>query len=130
MALVIHFKSRLFDVSSEPENPINPIRGLSLLGWLAQRLPPEMAMSEPDAEDWGWYAYVTSQGREYLVGACVHESPDGNHGWVLQIEKRRSVIEQLLGRNRFATDDPVASTIVGLLSRETSFTDVAADAKT
>lgn len=124
---VIHFKSSLFDVSSEPDNPINPIRGVSLLGWLTGRVPSDLDMSEPDAEDWGWYSCVTWQGRKYLVGACVHESPDGNHEWVLQVDKIRSFFERLLGRAVLTADDHVFSTIMGLISREPAFTDVSVE---
>ena len=49
---VIHFQSRLFDVAREPENPINPIRGTSLLEWLRAHVPAHLAMSAPEAEDW------------------------------------------------------------------------------
>ena len=124
---VIHFKSSRFDVSSEPENPINPIRGVSLLQWLLERLPKDLGMSEPDAEDWGWYSYVTWQGRQYLVGACVHESPDGNHEWVLQIDKNRGFIERLMGRARLTADDYVFSLIMGLISNEPAFTEVSVE---
>ena len=55
---VIHFQSRLFDVAREPENPINPIRGTSLLEWLRAHVPAHLAMSAPEAEDWGWYSHV------------------------------------------------------------------------
>jgi hypothetical protein len=55
---VIHFQSRLFDVAREPENPIDPIRGTSLLEWLCAHVPAHLAMSAPEAEDWGWYSHV------------------------------------------------------------------------
>jgi hypothetical protein len=38
----IHFKSRLFDVAREPENPINPIRGTSPLEWLRAHVPAHL----------------------------------------------------------------------------------------
>ena len=123
----IHFKSSRFDVSLEPENPINPIRGVSLLNWLREQLPREFEFTEPDAEDWGWYSYATWQGRQYLVGASVHESSDGNHEWVLQVEKQRRLVEKLLGRERITADDHVLSTIMGLVSRESSFTEVSVE---
>ena len=55
---VIHFQSRLFDVAREPENPINPIRGTSLLEWLRAHVPAHLAMSAPKAKDWGRYSHV------------------------------------------------------------------------
>lgn len=124
---VIHFKSSCFDVSTEPENPINPIRGASLLRWLIERLPEELDMSEPDAEDWGWYSYVTWQGRQYLVGACAHGSADGTHEWVLQVDKTRGFVERLFGRARVTEEDYVFSLIMGLISREPAFTEVSVE---
>jgi hypothetical protein len=94
---VIHFQSRLFDVSGEPENSINPIPGSSLLEWLRSRALSDLAMSAPVAEDWGWYSHLDWQGRSYMVGACAHENPDGNHEWILQIEKSRPFKERTFG---------------------------------
>ena len=103
---VIHFRSALFDVSREPENPINPIRGVSLLEWLRKRVPADLEMSTPEPEDWGWFSSVAWKGRSYMVGASVNESADGNHEWVLQFEKLRSLKERLLGQGKFSSDDP------------------------
>lgn len=121
---VIRFQSKLFDVSREPENPINPIRGSSLLEWIRARAPAHLAMSAPEAEDWGWYAEIDWQGRAYLVGANAHESPDGNHEWVLQIEKSRTVKERLLGRGRLSAGDPCFTFLHDLIVREPAFRDV------
>lgn len=38
MNQAIHFKTSMFDVSKERENPINPIYGVSLLEWLRNEL--------------------------------------------------------------------------------------------
>jgi hypothetical protein len=124
---VIRFQSRLFDVSREPEHPINPIRGTSLLEWLRARVPANLAMSAPEAEDWGWYSHVDWQGRTYMVGSCAHESPDGNHEWVLQIDKARSIKERLLGQGRVSSDDPCVQFLHDLILQEPAFTDVSVE---
>jgi hypothetical protein len=121
---VIHFQSRLFDVSGEPQNPINPIRGTSLLEWLRTRLPANLAMSAPEAEDWGWYSHVDWHGRNYMVGACANENPNGNHEWILQFDKSRSVQERLLGQAKMSADDPCFSFFHGLITQEPAFTDI------
>ena len=126
---VIHFQSRLFDVSREPENPINPIRGTSLLEWLLARVPPNLAMSAPEAEDWGWYSHIDCQGRTYMVGSCVHENPDGNHEWVLQIDKSRSIKERLLGQGKMSADDPCFTFLHDLITQEPAFTDVTVESE-
>ena len=67
----IHFKTSLFDVSKEKENPINPVYGLSLLEWLRAELANELVITEPDAEDWGWYSQLEYEGNIYLIGSCA-----------------------------------------------------------
>jgi hypothetical protein len=124
---VIHFRSRLFDVSSESENPINPIRGASLLEWLRSRVRSDLSMTATESEDWGWYTNVDWQGRSYLVGAAVHESSDGNHEWVLQIDKVRSLKERLLGQAKFTVDDPCFAYFKAIVSDEPAFTDLSVE---
>ena len=118
---VIHFQSRKFDLSVEPKNPINPIPGSSILGWLRERIP---SMSDPSPEDWGWYSSLVQDGRNYLIGSCANESPDGNHEWVLQIDKTRSLKEKLLGQAKLTNADPCFALVYSLISQESGFTDI------
>lgn len=121
---VIHFQSRLFDTRAEPENPINPIPGKSLLDWLGRHLP---GMTAPAPEDWGWYSYVQLDGRQYMLGSCAHVSEDGNHEWVLQIDKTRSFKEKLLGQAKMSLDDPCFALVHGLVQHEAGFTAVSVE---
>jgi len=121
---VIHFNSRQFDLTLEHENPINPIRGSSLLDWLRERVPSSLEMTETEAEDWGWYSSVNWEGRNYLVGSSAHENVDGNHEWVLQIDKKRSDKEILLGQAKMTTNDPCFTFFKKLIEIEPSFTEV------
>ncbi|MGE6461664.1 hypothetical protein ACQKC7_07775 [Pseudoalteromonas tetraodonis] len=66
----IHFKTSMFDVSKERENPINPIYGLSLLEWLREKLRGKIDIAEPDAEDWGWFSEL-----EYAGGKKLKQTP-------------------------------------------------------
>lgn len=124
---VIHFQSSLFDTSLEPENPINPIKGWSLLEWFRAHTPTELAMSAPDSEDWGWYSHVDWHGRTYMVGACAHEGPDGNHEWIVQIDKLRSLKEKLFGQAKMKPDDPCFLYFKELIAQEPAFTDVSTE---
>ena len=124
---VIRFRSRLFDVSREVENPINPIRGASLLDWLRARAPDNLAMSPPEAEDWGWYSHVDWQGRSYMLGSSANESLDGDHEWVLQFEKSRSFKERLLGQAKMSADDSCFSFFHSLVTQEPAFTGVSVE---
>lgn len=124
MEPAIHFHTRLFDVSLEPENPINPIRGHSLLEWLRERVPAQLDMTDPDAEDWGWYAHVNWEVRTYMVGAAANESEDGNHEWVLSLTKHRSLKERVLGKARMLGDDPCLVFFRRLIAGEPDFQQV------
>jgi hypothetical protein len=91
MARVIRFTTDEFDVSKECPNPINPIPGESLLVWLREQAEPRAQLTEPDAEDWGWYSFVDWDGRQYLLGASASDD-EGEREWVLQIDKQRSML--------------------------------------
>ncbi len=64
MNQAIHFKTSFFNVSKE-KNPINSIYGISLLEWLKEELKEKIDITEPDAEDWGWYSELEYQGNNY-----------------------------------------------------------------
>jgi hypothetical protein len=130
MSRVIRLKTTLFDVTRERPNPINPIPGESLLLWLRERAAPAVALSEPDAEDWGWYASVDWGGRAYLLGASASEDDAGQWEWVLQIEKQRSLFERILGRAKMAEDDPCAGYFQRLLESEPACKEVSVDPET
>ena len=110
MHYIITFKTAKFDVSKEKENPINPIYGYSLLDWLRKKVIGKVQITEPDAEDWGWYSYLSWNGRDYLIGASVHyekgEDPNSELEWVFQVDKQRSLIERILGKEKMSKDDP------------------------
>jgi len=127
MAHVIRFNTATLDVSKERPNPINPIPGESLLLWLRQRARPDVAVSVPDAEDWGWYSTVQWKGRSYMLGSSACEDDGGDWEWILQIEKHRSVTEKLLGRSKMNKDDECAKYFQRLLESEATFKGVSVD---
>ena len=127
MARVIRFTTSKFDVSKERPNPINPIPGESLLLWLRSQALPEIAMSEPDAEDWGWYSSVEWKGRLYMIGSSASEEEGGEREWILQIDKHRSVKEKLFGNEKMSKDDECALYFQRLLEGEASFNAVSVD---
>lgn len=113
MNQAIYFKTSLFDVSKEKENPINPIYGLSLLQWLIKELTGKLAISKPKAEDWGWCSELEYEGNRYLIGSSVFfeqgDDPTAELEWVFQVDKHRSFIEKLLGKNKMKTTDSCLS---------------------
>lgn len=101
MRQAIHFKTSLFDVSQEKENPINPIYGLSLLEWLRKELASELTISEPEAEDWGWYSELEYESNNYLIGSSVFfekgDVPTADLEWVFQVIKHPDIKEVQIG---------------------------------
>ena len=109
MNQAIHFKTSMFDVSKEKKNPINPIYGRSLLEWLREELKGKLEITEPEAEDWGWYSELEYQGRHYLIGACAQfeagDDPNTELEWVFQVDKLRSLKDKLFGKNKMTVAD-------------------------
>jgi len=93
----------------EIENPINPIYGLSLLEWLRIELRDQLVISEPDAEDWGWYSEVEFDGYIYLLGSSAlseeGDDPSSEIEGIFQVEKHRSIKEKLVGKNKMDASD-------------------------
>lgn len=93
---VVEFQTTKVDVSNKDHNPINPIYRKSLLLWLQNKAGGVVDIPEPDYEDWGWYADITWKGRGYMLGA----SSDDGETWFFQIDKHRTFIEKLLGKEK------------------------------
>ena len=127
MAEVIRFWTKMFDRDEERPNPYNPIHGESVLLWLAQKTNGNPKISPPESEDWGWCSHVAWRGRSYMLGVSDSDEEDGLQEWVLQIEKQRSLMERLLGKEKMAPDDECAEYFCGLLQREPAFKDVSVD---
>jgi hypothetical protein len=114
MAHVISFITSRFDIAAEKPNPINPIAGQSVLLWLkAELLRADYQVTEPDAEDWGWYMDVQDADAAYLVGASA--DAEGPLEWTVQVHKHRSMTDRLLGRNKMAADDRLSALIERLV---------------
>jgi hypothetical protein len=128
MNQAIYFKTAMFDVSAERENPINPIYGLSLLVWLKNELRGKMELTEPDAEDWGWYCELEYRGQTYLIGACAYfedgDDPNQELEWVFQVDKYRSLKEKLFGQNKMSTEDGCFLFFKELFDKNPNFNDI------
>lgn len=95
--------------------------------WLRDQARPEVRVSDPDTEDWGWYSDVIFQGRRYMLGSSATEGEDGSWEWTLQIEKRRSVAEKLMGREKMDKNDACVRYFHHLLESEPDFTQLSVD---
>jgi hypothetical protein len=128
MAHLISFTTTKFDVSKETPNPINPIAGQGVLNWLREKLTTTpWKATLPDAEDWGWYMYVKNEGQSYMVGASGEVGEIPTLDWIIQIHKRRSLIEKLTGRNKMTADDALSRVVEDFARKESGFTNVEVD---
>ena len=124
----IYFKSALFDPATEQQNPINPIRGASLINWLSRELHGTYEIDEAMPEDWGWYSYIEFAGRTYLIGAIAFfeegDDPGAEIEWAFQVDKIRTFREQLLGREKMREDDACFQFFKALFEASPHFQDV------
>ena len=133
MAQLISFKTSIFDPREEQPNPINPIAGESVLRWIREHvLDGKYASTEPDAEDWGWYIEVNVADSRYLVGASGQfeepgENADAALEWLVQVEKLRSLVDKLLGRNKMQPEDILVTVLVDALKAEPAFSEVSVE---
>ncbi|WP_444995699.1 hypothetical protein [Aliikangiella sp. IMCC44359] len=125
---VIYFKTKMFDLSKEEENPYNPIYGKSLLIWLKDKLKDELEITEPGPEDWGWYSELSWEGRNYLIGSSAHfsegDDPAEEVEWVFQVHKDRSFREKIFGREKMNKDDSCFNFFKGVFEKESNLVDV------
>ena len=129
MTHLFTFESGRFDPASKRKNPINPIAGEGLLKWLSAQLDrQEFSLTEPDAEDWGWYVDVVSGRRAYLLGASGEwEDPDTPTHWTIQLHLSRSLWDRVSGANKLAPNDALSTAIEGALKANPAFANVTVD---
>jgi len=106
MHYTITFKTSKFDVINEIKNPINNICGYSLLKWLKDNFKNEIEITEPKAEDWGWYSYIKCNNNKYLIGASVDCDATLDKEWYFQIEKQRTLLEKIFKKEKNEDLDP------------------------
>jgi hypothetical protein len=129
MPHLISFTTKKFDAWKETPNPINPIAGESVLTWIRGELNKTgWDVSEPDAEDWGWYMIAQRSGASYLVGASGEVADDTPpNDWIVQIHKQRTFFEKLTGKNKMTDGDPLSREIEALARRSEEFKNVDVD---
>lgn len=118
---VLRFSTALLKAEQERPNPINPIHGESLLASLPKHWKGGAPTSEALPEDWGWYASASWSGRRYLLGASCSDAEEGERECVLQVVKRRTLIERILGLEEPFSSDACVSEIKRLLESEPAF---------
>jgi hypothetical protein len=128
MAFVIRFTTSMFDVSKEDENSINPIAGQSLLVWLKSEISGEKHIPSPECEDWGWYTFIEWNGRNYLLGSIAYyeigDEPNAELEWLFQIDKTRSFLEKIKGKEKMTLEDECLRYIKRIFDENQAFNNV------
>lgn len=129
MPHLVSFMTTKFDASKEEPNPYNPIAGKGLLSWLRGELAKiGWQVSEPDAEDWGWFVVAKKDSASYMIGASgeiVEDTPPTD--WIVQVHKNRSLFQKLSGKNELTNDDPLTKEVETIIRRDPAFTKVEVD---
>lgn len=121
MEYIICFETDKFDAKSESTNDLNPIYGESLLLWLKDQLKEEAEITDPDADNWGWYSYLQWKGKNYILCSSASEEANGHYEWTLQVDKKRSLKEKLLRKEKMQKDDECLQYLHNLIENEAAF---------
>jgi len=109
-SVVLKFRNSNLTTWATASSNVRKIFYVILLDWLRKKVIGKVQITEPDAADWGWYSYLSWNGRDYLIGASVHyekgEDPNSELERVFQVDKQRSLIERILGKEKMSKDDP------------------------
>ncbi len=127
MPYTITFESKRFDLSKEKENPIKPIRGISIGEWLAPILAADgVQVTEINAEVSGWYLSATLAGSKYSVGFVGLPATDDDEApeLVISIDQQRSFVDRLTFKGKMGADDPLLLKIRGIVEEQTDFSEV------
>ncbi len=128
--LDILFETARFNLSEPKEYFINPgCFGEDLIGWLSEELKAHGVVTQRIyQEDWGWEMEVRHGGTTYFIGAegTPRRDPAApNEGeWRIFVERRRSILDRALGRNKMSTTDPLLWMIESTLHAESDIRNV------
>jgi hypothetical protein len=121
------FKTDGFQDTAEAlaEN-VNGFAGRELAVWLARELKARgLDASEVWPEDHGWDFSVAHAGAKYVCACLIEDADAGREGSAI-VNKARSMMDKLLGRNTMAADDPVAGALRAALASSPTIRDLEA----
>lgn len=128
----ITFRTDKFNLSVVGSDFINDCCfGEDLSRWLVSELPSAGIVADIVCmEDFGWASQAECQGASYLMcvaGNSDEDPANPDHGeWHVMLERERTFMQKLLGRNRISPSDPIVGKVVRLL-REAGFAKVAVE---
>src|SRR5438552_209089 len=114
MRNTVRFNSEKFNSSEPKDYFINPCCfGDDVGQWLRPRLEAlGYRTCGPEQEDWGWYLECARDGVTHTLNIGHIDEPDGC--WQIVLERPRSLVDRLLGRNS-AIDSQLAADIDAIL---------------
>lgn len=128
----ITFRTDKFNLSVVGSDFINDCCfGEDLSRWLASELPSAGIVADVICmEDFGWANLAECQGAPYLMcvaGNSDEDPANPNCGeWHVMLERERTLVQKLLGRNRISRSDPIVGKVARLL-RDAGFAEVAVE---
>jgi hypothetical protein len=127
--MIIHilFDTNKFNLSEVKPDFINDCCfGEDFANWLGQELNLiNIITTEPFQEDWGWAFYIKYKRHNYFIGVGGNAddlNKESNLGeWRVMVEKKRSIIEKILGKNKLNKDDDIINFIHTIIMKQNDF---------
>ena len=122
----VTFLSNAFNRTEERENFINPhCFGEDLARWMIPRFTDTHLTVEPEPcqEDWGWEAFVTCDGKGFIVGIGPYEL-DGELGWLCFVESRSPLYKKLVGATDASEQQRVCAAVHSVLASAPEIRDI------
>lgn len=107
---------------------VNGIAGQSLAAWLSRSLTQAgFAASEPWPEDHGWDFSIEHGGAKYLCVCALEDGEQGPQDGHVSVDRMRTLMDRLAGRNKFTADDAVAAAIRTILGGSSEISNLATE---
>lgn len=130
MRFDILFNTNRFNLSEVKAHFINDCCfGEDFAGWLDEKLQNNgLTTTEIFQEDWGWAFYIEYKGQKYFIGIngnIGEKNAEINQGqWRIMIDKHRSFMEKILGKNNMDVTDEVITFTYDILIKESDFKNI------
>lgn len=130
MTVDVTCKTDRFNLSVVGDDFINDCCfGEDFSGWLVSALSAQGVEADVICmEDFGWANIANHQGNSYLM--CVVGVTDGDSSrpdfgeWRVILERRRTFLQKILGKNEISISDPLVTKVKSVLA-SAGFSDVA-----
>ena len=121
-AVQFSFRTAAFvDPPEVLEKNVNGFAGHALAAWVIDEIRKRGIDASDDwPEDHGWDFSVAHGGAKYLCACIIQADEEGAREGGIIIDKSRSLMDKITGRNRMQNDDPVVGAVRMALNAEPS----------